>query len=118
MPPTVNEVEASPNEASDFNRDGQIDIATANTTGSTASIHLGIGNGTFAPRQVVSVGGSPHGLAVLDADGDGDIDVATSNTGGNNYSLILNNGNGSFNPAMSFDAGCNGEYALGAADMN
>lgn len=118
QPPTANEIEASPNEPSDFNRDGQIDLATANTTGSTASIHLGIGNGTFAPRQVVAVGSAPHGLAVLDVDGDGDIDIATSNTSGNNVSVMLNSGNGVFGAATSFDAGCSGEYALGAADMN
>lgn len=118
QPVTQNEIEASPNEPSDFNRDGQIDIATANTTGSTVAVHLGIGNGTFGPRQIINVGSAPHGLAVLDADGDGDIDIATSNTGGNNVSLMLNNGNGVFGAAASFDAGCNGEYALGAADMD
>ncbi len=117
-PPTLNEYEASPNEPCDFNRDGLVDIATANTDGSTVSIHLGIGTGTFQPRQVRSVGGAPHGLALLDADGDGDIDIATSNTSGNNVSLLLNNGDGTFAAATSFDAGCNGEYALGSADMD
>jgi len=118
LTPTVNEIEASPNEPSDFNRDGLIDLATANTTGSTVAIHLGNGDGTFDPRQVVSVGSAPHGLAVMDADGDGDIDLATSNTSGNNVSVMLNNGSGVFGAAASFDAGCSGEYALGAADMD
>src|SRR6185503_5441156 len=58
------------------------------------------------------------GLVVLDADGDGDPDIATANTAGNNVSLLLNDGNGVFGPATSFDAGGNGEYSLGAGDMN
>ena len=63
------------------------------------------GDGTFEPQQVVAVGGAPHGLVVLDADGDGDPDIATANTGGNNVSLLLNDGNGVFGPATSFDSG-------------
>lgn len=117
-PPTANEYEASPNEPSDFDRDGMADIATGNSAGSTVSIHLGNGNGTYRPRQVVAVGAGPHGLAVLDADGDGDIDIVTSNTGGNNVSLLLNNGLGVFAPPVNFDGSCNGEYAVGAADMD
>jgi hypothetical protein len=109
---------ASPNEPGDFNNDGFPDATTANVADNTVSILLGNGNGTFAPQQVVSVGGSPHGLAVLDADGDGDLDIATANTSGNNVSLILNNGNGVFGPATSFNSGGNGEYSLGAGDMN
>jgi hypothetical protein len=109
---------ASPNEPGDFNNDGFPDAATGNVADNTVSIVLGNGDGTFDPQQVVAVGGAPHGLAVLDADGDGDPDIATANTTGNNVSLLLNNGNGVFGPATSFDSGGNGEYSLGAGDMN
>jgi hypothetical protein len=118
QPPTPIGVVASPNEPGDFNNDGFPDAATANVSDNTVSILLGDGDGTFAPQQVVAVGGAPHGLVVLDADGDGDPDIATANTNGNNVSLILNNGSGVFGPATSFDSGGNGEYSLGAGDMD
>jgi hypothetical protein len=117
QPPTPIGSVASPNEPGDFNNDGFPDATTGNVADNTVSIVLGNGNGTFAPQQVVAVGGSPHGIAVLDADGDGDPDIATANTGSNNVSLILNNGNGVFGAATSFDAGGSGEYSMGAGDM-
>ena len=118
QPTTPIGLQASPNEPGDFNNDGFPDAATANVSDNTVSIVLGHGDGTFAPQQVVTVGGAPHGLVVLDADGDGDPDIATANTNGNNVSLLLNGGNGVFGPATSFDSGGNGEYSLGAGDMN
>jgi hypothetical protein len=118
QPPTPIGHVASPNEPGDFNNDGLPDAATANVLDNTVSILLGNGDGTFDPQQVVTVGGAPHGLVVLDADGDGDPDIATANTTGNNVSLLLNGGNGVFGAATSFDSGGNGEYSLGAGDMN
>jgi hypothetical protein len=118
QPPTPIGHVASPNEPGDFNNDGLPDAATGNVAENTVSIVLGRGDGTFEPQQMVAVGAQPHGLVVLDADGDGDPDIATANTTGNNVSLLLNGGNGVFGPATSFDSGGNGEYSLGAGDMN
>jgi hypothetical protein len=118
QPPSPIGNQASPNEPGDFNNDGSPDAATGNSLDDTVSILLGHGDGTFEPQQVVTVGGTPHGLVVLDADGDADPDIATANTHGNNVSLLLNDGSGSFGPAGSFDSGGNGEYSLGAGDMN
>lgn len=118
QPVTQNQYEASPNEPSDFDRDGKVDVCTSNTGHNSVSIHLGNGDGTFRPRQVVPVGTQPHGIAVLDADGDGDMDIACANGGGNSLSLMLNNGSGVFGPSSSFEGGGNEEYGLTAADMN
>ena len=117
-PPAAIGLQASPNEPGDFNNDGFPDAATGNSSDSTVSIVLGRGDGTFNPQQAVSVGATPHGLAVLDVDGDADPDIVTANTGGNNVTRLLNNGSGVFGSALSFDGGGNGEYSLGAGDMN
>jgi len=117
-PPTPIGHQASPNEPGDLNNDGKADAVTANVGSNSVSIVLGRGDGTFNPQQEVGVGGSPHGIAILDADGDGDPDIVTANTTGNNMSLLINNGAGVFAPAITFDSGGTGEYALAAADMN
>lgn len=111
--------EASPNDPSDFNRDGKADIAAASTATSRVWVLAGNGNGTFVlPGQQVITPDAPHGIAILDLEGDGDTDIATSNTGGDNVSLFVNNGSGVFSAGPTFDSGGSSEYALGGADMN
>lgn len=66
----------------DFNRDGLVDLATANLDRGTASIAIGFGDGAFAAPQVFDVGFGPRALAVADFDGDGLDDVAVSGAGG------------------------------------
>lgn len=117
-PPEPLNFESSPNDSADFNMDGYADLAIASSDTAVVSILLGHGDGTFEPQQTISVGGQPHGIAVLDVDGDGDIDIVSANTTGNNCSLLLNNGAGIFGPASNFEGGGNGEYSLGACDMN
>jgi hypothetical protein len=110
---------ASPSEPADFNHDGHTDITVVNINSNNVSILLGNGDGTYAPQQLVVVGSTPRGNAVLDADGDGDIDIANTNSSGfGSISLLLNDGNGAFGPPTFFEGGGNGEYALGSADMN
>ncbi|MGE3108808.1 MAG: FG-GAP-like repeat-containing protein [Phycisphaerales bacterium] len=118
LPPQPNEVEASPNDAADFNADGRTDIVTSNTQNGSISVFIGNGNGTFQPRQFRDAGDESHGIATLDADGDGDIDIVNANTSSNNLALFINDGTGSFSTATFFDGGGNGEYSLGTADMN
>jgi hypothetical protein len=118
LPPVPNEVEASPNDSADFNLDGHADICTSNTAGSTVSMHLGNGDGTFQPRQVRAAGSESHGIATLDVDGDGDLDIVNANHQSSNLALFINNGAGSFSTATMFEGGGNGEFGLAAGDMN
>jgi len=118
QPPSPVNIQASPSEPADFNRDGFTDICVANIATHTVSILLGQGDGTYGPQQEIAVGQNPRGIAVLDVDGDGDIDVVNTNSGSSNMSLLLNDGTGVFGPATFFEGGGSGEWALAAADMN
>ena len=109
---------ASPSEPADFDHDGDVDLAVANIGDGTVSILLGGGDGTFAPAQVLAVGDTPRGLAVLDVDGDGDVDVATANYRSDDVAILLNDGRGRFSAGPRIDTGLRGEWALGAADMD
>jgi hypothetical protein len=77
----------------DFNRDGNVDIVTANF-GGTVSVLLGKGNGTFqAPLNFSAVVGA---LAVADFNHDGFPDLAVTNffTSGpsNSVAVLINSG--------------------------
>ena len=109
---------ASPSEAHDFDRDGNTDITVANINDSTVSVLLGNGDGSYAPQQVIPVGMTPRGIAVLDVEGDGDTDIVNTNYDSDNLSLLLNDGSGKFREATFFDGGVAGEWSLMAGDMN
>lgn len=109
---------ASPNEVSDFNRDGHVDVCVANISVNNVSILLGNGDGTFAPQQILAAGTAPRGIAVLDFDGDGDTDVVSANFGSSNLRLMINDGSGVFSLGGTIETGFNGEWGLAAADLN
>ena len=110
--------QASPSEASDFDRDGDADVCVANINDASVSIVLGNGDGTFAPQQEIVVGGRPRGIAVLDADGDGDTDIVYSDTQGSMIGLLSNDGAGLFGPPTLFGTGTAGERGVASGDMN
>ncbi|MDH3937524.1 MAG: FG-GAP-like repeat-containing protein, partial [candidate division Zixibacteria bacterium] len=56
------------------------------------------GDGTFAPPELHSVGGSPRGTAVADYNGDGHLDVATACYDGGHVAVLLNDANGGLSP--------------------
>jgi hypothetical protein len=62
----------------DFNGDGQLDLAVAESGTGSVSILLGKGNGTFSAGQPVKSGGSPNAIAVGDFNGDGFLDLAVA----------------------------------------
>ncbi|MEM7481112.1 MAG: FG-GAP-like repeat-containing protein [Acidobacteriota bacterium] len=112
--------QASPSEPSDFDRDGEVDIAVANPQDSTVSILLGQGDGSFGSQQLLPVAATPRGIAVLDADGDGDVDIAVASTGASALTLFVNDGSGAFAPSAggTFGTGTAGEWALAAVDLD
>jgi FG-GAP-like repeat len=68
----------------DFNGDGRLDLAIANTLSDTASVLPGNANGTFQPALTAATGYGPRSIAVGDFNGDGKLDLGvTSNV--NNF---------------------------------
>lgn len=75
----------------DVNGDGKLDAITADNAGSSASVLLGNGNGTFQPA--VAYRNSSYqllGLAVGDVNGDGKPDIITANYGNSTVGVLLN----------------------------
>jgi hypothetical protein len=97
----------------DFNRDGKLDIITANN-GSTVSYFQGNGDGTFQPGVSTQTDHYMLGLTAADLRGNGILDLVTA--GDNGWvSILRGNGNGTFQLAQRI--GFSGSTSVVAADF-
>src|ERR1700723_358186 len=85
----------------DFNGDGKIDLAVANSGSNTVSILLGNGDGTFTAATPVAVGSGPAWLVTGDFNEVGILDLAVVHSGSNTVSILLGNGDGTFTLELS-----------------
>ena len=91
--------------SADFNRDGKLDLAVANSASDNVSILLGNGDGTFATAVDYGAGSSPSSVASADFNGDGKADLAVANRGSGDVSILLGSGSGTFGTAVGYGAG-------------
>lgn len=90
----------------DFNRDGNLDLVTANDYGTGVSVLLGNGDGTFQPPVDYPVGGSyTAAVAVADFNHDGKLDIAALSYDTTMLSILLGNGDGTFQPHTDYATG-------------
>jgi hypothetical protein len=89
----------------DFNNDGILDIATADSGDNNVSIIPGNGDGTFRAPAVYAVGLSPYAVAAGDFNGDGYPDLITANYFSNTVSVLLGNGDGTFQAQVPYSTG-------------
>ena len=94
----------------DFNGDGNLDAVVVNAgfpfaLGTTVSVLLGDGKGTFQAAVNYTVGSQPESVAVGDFNGDGKPDIAVANSGDSTVSVLLNNGDGTFQAAKNTAGG-------------
>jgi hypothetical protein len=62
--------------AGDFNHDGKLDLAIANSGSSTVGVLFGIGDGTFGSATSYAVEGEVESVTAADLNGDGYLDLA------------------------------------------
>ena len=107
----------------DFNGDGKLDIAVANTGSGSVSILLGNGDGTFKAAMNFNTGNSPSVVAVGDFNGDGKLDLALFQPGApqslraGSVSILLGNGDGTFQAART-QALDSSAFVMVVADFN
>jgi hypothetical protein len=97
----------------DFNGDGKLDLAVANSGENpidvpqphgSVSVLLGNGDGTFQSAVTYSFTGTNLGCIVVgDFNGDGKVDLAVATSKGG-VSVLLGNGDGTFQPAVNSSA--------------
>ena len=110
----------------DFNHDGKLDLAVANTgivdgsnkgpNGNTLAILLGNGKGGFRPASFIPVEKRPLIVVAGDFNNDQKIDLAVSNNGKGEVSELLGNGDGTFQAPRLFPV--KGAASLSVADFN
>jgi hypothetical protein len=107
--------------AADFDGDTRLDLAITHTGlgggGSSVSILLGRGDGSFRTAPTLTVGSIPVAIVVADLNSDGRPDLAVTNDFGNSVSILLGRGDGTFQPAPTVGVGRN-PLAMAAADVN
>ena len=111
----------------DLNRDGKLDLVTANADSATVSVFLnttvpGATPVFFSNSQKFATGVLPISITIGDLDGDGRLDLAVANRNSNNVSVLLNAtapGDTTLNlgPKQDFATGINPVFVQ-ASDLN
>ncbi|MGO9087733.1 MAG: FG-GAP repeat domain-containing protein [Terriglobales bacterium] len=101
----------------DFNGDGRLDVAVANTGDNTVSVILSTPGGGFAPKVDYKVGSQPVAVVSADFNGDKIPDLAVVNSGDNTVSILLGAGSGTFSSQVTYATG-NQPWGLVALDLN
>ena len=100
----------------DVNRDGKVDLATANTESDSISVLAGNGDGTFSPAINYPVGHRPQGIIAIDFNRDGFLDFAFP-IQGNTISVMMADGSGGFRPVVNYEV-APGPQSLSQGDVN
>jgi hypothetical protein len=122
QPPVNYSTGGSPGPAAvgDFNGDGKADLAVVSMNlggvgGSTLSVFLNKGDGTFHAPVTYATGSTPSSVVVADVNGDGKPDLVVLCSGG--VSVLLGNGDGTFQPHIDYTSSLSPGQLI-VADLN
>lgn len=110
--------------AGDFNGDGKLDVVTSNRGGTSITMFLGNGDGTFQTGQSTNIANTftgPFAIAAGDVNNDGKLDVVVTSisagiSGG--VAVLLGNGDGTFQAATVFTNDLGAGESVALADVN
>jgi len=106
--------------SADFDADGRLDLAIANTGDNTVSILLGNGDGTFTAKPTLATGSGPYSLIAGDFNNDGKLDLAVTNFANgapSTVSIFIGNGDGTFAAGVTYAVG-SGPISVVTGDFN
>lgn len=93
----------------DFDGDGKLDVAVANSDDNNVGILLGNGDGTFREPHTYPAGDVPYAIRAGDFNHDGRLDLAVTNISYTRndptVSILLGNGDGTFQPPQNVRVG-------------
>ncbi len=91
----------------DFNNDNRLDIAVADFNNHDVGIHLGYGDGTFAPQKIYLTGSNawPCSIAAADFNNDSQLDLVVTNCYSDNVGVFLGHGDGTFGSQKLYSTG-------------
>lgn len=102
----------------DLNGNGFLDIAVTNssngTPGSSVSVFLGNGDGTFQAQPAIHVDGNPQDIAIADVNNDYVPDLAVA---AGPVAILRGNGDGTFQSPQPFNAASDG-IKIATGDLN
>jgi hypothetical protein len=107
---------------SDFNNDGHLDVAVANSNQSgkagNVMVFFGDGQGKLGNPETYKVTGAPWSIATADLNGDHHPDLAVTQFAGGSVAILLNDGTGHFQKPVTYSAGdCCGPVDVKIADL-
>jgi hypothetical protein len=102
--------------AGDFNGDGKLDLAVANSGSNNVGVMLGNGDGTYQPVVLYNTGSNTTYVIAADLNGDGVPDLAVG--AGSVVSILLGKGDGTFSSAGTFSSGDVDTPSIAAGDFN
>lgn len=105
-------------DVGDINKDGKMDVVTANYSGATISIISGKGDGTFNLAQRIKSKDTPQAIIMRDFNNDGNPDLLVTSSGTNEIGLFKGNGSSNSFSKIEWYATGSGPTDVDAGDFN